>query len=205
MKIQRIGVIGAGTMGNGIAQVCALAGLDVTMVDVTPEALQRGLATVSSSLDRLVKKDKLQAAEKDAALARIRATVAYEDLAGVQLVIEAATENLELKLRILRQVEAVVGAEAVIASNTSSISISQLAAVLQRVQAECRKRRRIGVAIDAEHAALLAQPVGVQFEVEVHAHWPVSCPPVGWPAGGCSSLPPVLCIRLSSCWLSLLL
>ncbi len=132
MKIQRIGVIGAGTMGNGIAQVCALAGLDVTMVDVTPEALQRGLSTVSSSLERLVKKDKLQAAEKDAALARIRATVSYDDLAGAQLVIEAATENLELKLRILRQVEAVVGAEAVIASNTSSISISQLAAVLQK-------------------------------------------------------------------------
>jgi 3-hydroxybutyryl-CoA dehydrogenase len=119
-------------MGNGIAQVCALAGLDVTMVDVTPEALQRGLSTVSSSLERLVKKDKLQAAEKDAALARIRATVSYDDLAGAQLVIEAATENLELKLRILRQVEAVVGAEAVIASNTSSISISQLAAVLQK-------------------------------------------------------------------------
>jgi 3-hydroxybutyryl-CoA dehydrogenase len=132
MKIQHIGVIGAGTMGNGIAQVCALSGLDVTMVDVTPEALQRGLSTVSSSLERLVKKDKLQAAERDAALARIRATVSYDDLAGAQLVIEAATENLELKLRILRQVEAVVGADAVIASNTSSISISQLAAVLHK-------------------------------------------------------------------------
>ncbi len=134
MKIQRIGVIGAGTMGNGIAQVCALSGLQVTMIDVSTEALDRGMATMSTSLDRLVKKDKLTAADKDAALARVRATTAYEDLRDTQLVIEAATENIALKLRILQQIEAVVGADAVIASNTSSISITQLAAVLKSPQ-----------------------------------------------------------------------
>jgi len=134
MKIQRIGVIGAGTMGNGIAQVCALSGLEVTLIDVSKEALDRGMATMSNSLDRLVKKDKLTAADKDAALARVRPTVAYEDLRDVQLVIEAATENIALKLRILQQIEGVVGADAVIASNTSSISITQLAAVLKAPQ-----------------------------------------------------------------------
>ncbi len=134
MSIQRIGVIGAGTMGNGIAQVCALAGLQVTMIDVAQTSLDKGLATIASSLDRLVKKDKLSAADKDAALARIQATTAYDSLRDAQLVIEAATENLELKLRILQQVEAVVGEQAVIASNTSSISITQMAAVLRQPQ-----------------------------------------------------------------------
>jgi len=130
MSIQHVGVIGAGTMGNGIAQVCAVAGLRVTMVDINDAAVQRGLATIGASLDRLVQKEKLQPADKDAALARIRPTTAYEDLRDCALVIEAATENIELKLRILRQVESLVGREVVIASNTSSISISQLAAVL---------------------------------------------------------------------------
>jgi len=132
MNIQHIGVIGAGTMGNGIAQVCALAGLDVTMIDVSEAALERGVSTVAASLERMVQKEKLRAQEKDAALARIRTTVSYQELRGAQMVIEAATENLELKLRILREVEGVVGSDTVIASNTSSISITQLAAVLQR-------------------------------------------------------------------------
>jgi 3-hydroxybutyryl-CoA dehydrogenase len=130
----RIGVIGAGQMGNGIAQVCAAAGLDVTMVDVSDAALQRGVATVGSSLDRLVKKDKLSAAERDAIIARIQPSTDYATLKGAGIVVEAATENLELKLKILRQLEPLVGADAVIASNTSSISITQLAAVLDRPQ-----------------------------------------------------------------------
>ncbi len=134
MKIQRIGVIGAGTMGNGIAQACAQSGLDVTMIDISQASLDRGVATVSSSLDRLVKKEKITAADKAAALARIRTTLSYDDLRDAQLVIEAATENLELKLRILQQIEAAVTADAVIASNTSSISITQLAAVLKSPQ-----------------------------------------------------------------------
>lgn len=132
MNIQHVGVIGAGTMGNGIAQVCAMAGLQVTLVDVSDTALQRGLATITASLDRLVQKEKLQPPEKQAVLGRIRGTVRYQDLGHVTLVIEAATENPELKLHILREIEAVLAPGAVIASNTSSISISQLAAVLKR-------------------------------------------------------------------------
>jgi 3-hydroxybutyryl-CoA dehydrogenase len=130
----RIGVIGAGQMGNGIAQVCAAAGLDVTMVDVSEAALQRGVATVGSSLDRLVKKEKLSADERDAIVARIEPSTDYAALKGAGIVVEAATESLELKLKILRQLESLVGADAVIASNTSSISITQLAAVLDRPQ-----------------------------------------------------------------------
>ncbi|HEX2546473.1 MAG TPA: 3-hydroxyacyl-CoA dehydrogenase NAD-binding domain-containing protein, partial [Ramlibacter sp.] len=131
MSIRKIGIIGAGTMGNGIAQVCAVAGLDVTMVDVADAAVQRGIKTLTGSLERLVQKEKMQAADKDAALARVRGSTSYEDLKGSDIVIEAATENLELKLRILREVEALVGDDTVVASNTSSISISQLAAVLR--------------------------------------------------------------------------
>jgi 3-hydroxybutyryl-CoA dehydrogenase len=130
--IRRIGVIGAGTMGNGIAQACAVAGLPVTMVDISDEAVQRGMKTLSGSLDRLVKKDKLSEDAKAKALALVRGTTQYADLRDADLVIEAATENLELKLRILRQIEEIAGDQAVIATNTSSISITQLAAVLKR-------------------------------------------------------------------------
>lgn len=132
MKIERIGVIGAGTMGNGIAQVCAVAGIQVVMVDISDEAVQRGVKTLSGSLDRLVKKEKLTAAQKDTALALVTGTTDYAQLKDAQIVIEAATENPDLKLRILRQVESIVGDETVIASNTSSISITQLAAVLNK-------------------------------------------------------------------------
>ena len=132
MNSQHIGVIGAGTMGNGIAQACAVSGLDVTMIDVTDAALERGVKTVAGSLERLVKKDKLSAADRDAALARIHTSTDYASIKDCGLVIEAATENLEIKLRILRQIEALVGPEAAIATNTSSISITQMAAVLQR-------------------------------------------------------------------------
>ena len=132
MNTQHIGVIGAGTMGNGIAQVCAMAGLDVTIVDVSTAALDRGRSTIVSSLERLVQKDKLSAAEKEAVLRRVATTVSYQELRGCGLVVEAATENLDLKLRILRELEDTVAADAVVASNTSSISITQLAAVMKR-------------------------------------------------------------------------
>ncbi len=127
-----IGVIGAGTMGNGIAQVCATAGLKVTMLDVSDAALKRGLDTLGRNLERLVSKDKLSAEARDAALARIGTSLDYAAMRGADLVIEAATENLDLKLKILRQAAASVGEESVIATNTSSISITQLAAVLDR-------------------------------------------------------------------------
>lgn len=134
MSNPTIGVIGAGTMGNGIAQVCAQSGLQVTMIDVSEAAIQRGVSAIASSLDRLVKKDKLTSADKDAALGRVKAVTDYAALHSAGLVIEAATENLEVKLRILRQIEEATaggGEGTVIASNTSSLSISQLAAVLK--------------------------------------------------------------------------
>ena len=132
MTIKTVGIIGAGTMGNGIAQVCAVHGIRVVMVDINDAAVQRGLTAVSGSLDRLVKKDKLSAADKDVALARIQASTNYDDLKAAQLVIEAATESEALKLKILGQLDALLPAEAIIATNTSSISITKLAAATQR-------------------------------------------------------------------------
>jgi 3-hydroxybutyryl-CoA dehydrogenase len=132
MSMQKVGVIGAGLMGNGIAQACAVAGLQVVMVDVNDAAIQRGTSTIAGSLDRLVKKEKLSAGDKDAALARITGTTQYATLKGVDLLIEAATENLELKLRILKQVDELLDANTIIATNTSSISITQLAAVVSK-------------------------------------------------------------------------
>lgn len=132
MSIQRVGVIGAGTMGNGIAQACAASGVDVVMVDINDAAVQRGLATITSSFDRLIKKDKLTEAQKQAALARIQVSTDYQALVGVHLVIEAATENEALKVKILQQLDTMLPAEVVVATNTSSISITKLAAVTQR-------------------------------------------------------------------------
>lgn len=130
MSIQRVGVIGAGTMGNGIAQACAVKGISVVMVDIQQAAVDKGLATVSSSLDRLIKKEAMTEAEKSKALSLIQGSTRYEELAKVDLVIEAATENHALKIKILQQLDAIVGPEVLIASNTSSISITQLAAVV---------------------------------------------------------------------------
>ncbi|OOG11131.1 3-hydroxybutyryl-CoA dehydrogenase [Pseudomonas sp. B21-040] len=128
MNLQNIGVIGAGTMGNGIAQVCALAGFNVTLIDISESALQKALATVGKNLDRQVAKETLSQEQKLAALDKIRTSTDYASLQNAQLVIEAATENLDLKLRVLQQIAAQVSAECVIASNTSSLSITQLAA-----------------------------------------------------------------------------
>ena len=132
MTIQTVGIIGAGTMGNGIAQACAVSGINVVMVDISDAAVQKGLATVSGSLDRLIKKEKMSEADKAAALARIKTSTSYDDLKAAQIVIEAATENHELKVKILKQVDAIVAPEVIIASNTSSISITQLAAATSR-------------------------------------------------------------------------
>jgi len=129
--IERVGVIGAGTMGNGIAQACATAGVDVVMVDVAQPALDRGVAAIGASLERLQKKDKITADARDAALARVTASTDYATLSRANLVIEAATENLELKLMILKDVAARAMPDAIVASNTSSISITALAAVVR--------------------------------------------------------------------------
>ncbi|MGF6970352.1 3-hydroxybutyryl-CoA dehydrogenase [Paraburkholderia sp. WC7.3g] len=130
MAIETIGVVGAGTMGNGIAQTAAIAGMKVVMIDVTDEALAKGMAALSASMDRLVAKEKLDRPARDAALARIETSTDYQRLAAVDLVIEAATESADLKLRIVKQIESVVKHDAIVASNTSSISITTLAASL---------------------------------------------------------------------------
>ncbi|MFO1311162.1 MAG: 3-hydroxybutyryl-CoA dehydrogenase [Burkholderiales bacterium] len=133
--IRKAGVIGAGTMGNGIAQACAVAGVPVVMLDVDQRAVDRGVAAIGSSLDRLVKKEKMSAADREAALGHVRATKSYDDLAGCDLVIEAAPENLELKLRVLREAEKRLAAGGILASNTSSISITAMAAAVSRPDA----------------------------------------------------------------------
>lgn len=132
MQITTVGIIGAGTMGNGIAQACAVSGLQVVMVDISDAAVTKGLATVAGSLERLIKKEKITPFERDAALARIQVSTSYDALLPAQLVIEAATENFELKVKIVKQLDALLPAEVIIASNTSSISITKLAAVTGR-------------------------------------------------------------------------
>jgi len=111
-----------------------VSGIDVVMVDVAQAAVDKGLATIGKSLDRLVAKDKMSEADKAAALARIKGSTSYDDLKAAQIVIEAATENHELKLKILKQVDAIVAPEVIIASNTSSISITKLAAATGRAE-----------------------------------------------------------------------
>ena len=133
-SLQTIGVIGAGTMGSGIAQACAVVGLSVTMIDVDEAAVARGRNAVSSSLDRLVKKEKLSAADKEAALNCIDGTTDYGALRKCDFVIEAATENEAVKVKILEQIDEFANPEATVATNTSSISITKLAAATTRPQ-----------------------------------------------------------------------
>ena len=134
MGIQSVGIIGAGTMGNGIAQACAVSGLNVVMVDINDAAVAKGLATIASSLDRLIKKEKMTEAEKAAALSRIKTSTNCQDFTGSQMVIEAATENYDLKIKILKQLDGIVSKDTIIASNTSSISITQMAAEVSNPQ-----------------------------------------------------------------------
>jgi len=132
MNIKTVGVVGAGTMGNGIAQVCAVAGLEVIMQDIDPEQVVRGLNTISGSLDRLIKKEKIGDAEKQSTLANITTTTALADLADADIVIEAATEREALKLDIFRQLDALCQPDAILASNTLSISLTKIAGVTRR-------------------------------------------------------------------------
>jgi 3-hydroxybutyryl-CoA dehydrogenase len=132
--IRTVGVVGAGTMGNGIAQACAVAGLDAVMIDVADAAVQKGTAAIAASLERLVRKDKLTAEAKGQALARVRGGTDYAALADADFVVEAATERVDLKLDILRKVDAIARPGVIVASNTSSISITQLAAVTKRAE-----------------------------------------------------------------------
>jgi 3-hydroxybutyryl-CoA dehydrogenase len=134
MGIQTVGIIGAGTMGNGIAQACAVSGLNVIMVDINDAAVAKGLSTIASSLDRLIKKEKMTEAEKASALSRIKTSTNYQDFTASQMVIEAATENYDLKIKILKQLDGIVSKDTIIASNTSSISITQMAAEVSNPQ-----------------------------------------------------------------------
>ncbi len=130
--IQQIGIVGAGTMGNGIAQVCAAAGLQVVMTDISEAALTKGISVVSGSLERLVTKQKMSDADRQAALKRIATTTDSAKLANCDLVIEAATENEDLKVKILKDLCTKLRPSALLATNTSSISITKLAAATDR-------------------------------------------------------------------------
>jgi 3-hydroxybutyryl-CoA dehydrogenase len=127
-----IGVVGAGTMGNGIAQVAARAGYEVVLRDVSEEFLERGMQAIDRSLQRDVDKERLKEEEKRAVVGRIRTTTALSDLAGAGFVVEAITENLEAKRMLFRELDEACGAESILASNTSSISITKLGAATRR-------------------------------------------------------------------------
>jgi 3-hydroxybutyryl-CoA dehydrogenase len=130
--IETVGIIGAGTMGNGIAQICAAAGLSVVMTDISDAAVARGTSVIEKSLERLVNKQKMSDADRNAALKRITGTTDKAKLANCDLVIEAATENEDLKVKILKDLCASLRPQTVIATNTSSISITKLAAATDR-------------------------------------------------------------------------
>jgi 3-hydroxybutyryl-CoA dehydrogenase len=132
MPIERVGVIGAGTMGNGIAHVFARSGYRVTLCDVEQKFLDRGLETIGKNLDRELAKGKITAADKVAALKRIVSVLDRAELAPCDFVIEAATEKFEIKAEIFRDLDQICRPEVILASNTSSISITRLAAVTRR-------------------------------------------------------------------------
>ena len=131
MSISKIFVIGAGTMGNGIAQTAATSGFDVTMMDVAPDALEKAQATIARSVNKLHEKGRLTEHQRDAALG-LKTTSDLQGAASADIVIEAATENPDLKLKIFRDVDAVARPETILASNTSSISITKIAGATSR-------------------------------------------------------------------------
>jgi len=132
MDITRIGVVGAGQMGNGIAHVAALSGVAVVLTDVARELVEKGVATVDRNMDRQVAKGALSAEEKREALNRITPAVGVSGLADCQMVIEAVVESFDVKAAVFRELDRLLAGEALLASNTSSISITKLAAVTSR-------------------------------------------------------------------------
>jgi 3-hydroxybutyryl-CoA dehydrogenase len=128
IEIRNVGVIGAGAMGNGIAQTFAAAGYPVTMRDLKPELVDRGISAITKSLDRLTSRGKMTSAERDAALARIKPTIDLSDLAECDIVVEAILEKYELKAAVIKELDATCRPEAIFATNTSSISVTQIAA-----------------------------------------------------------------------------
>jgi 3-hydroxybutyryl-CoA dehydrogenase len=127
-----IGVVGAGTMGNGIAQTAANAGFDVVMCDVSRDFVDRGLANIGKSLERFVKKETITDDQKNEVLGRIKATTDLDDLKDCSLIVEAATENFDVKRRIFERLDSIAGPDAILSSNTSSISITKIAAGTKR-------------------------------------------------------------------------
>jgi 3-hydroxybutyryl-CoA dehydrogenase len=127
-----IGIVGAGTMGNGIAQTAARAGYDVVMCDVKQEFVDRGMAAIGKSLDRFVKKEEISEEEKNNILGKIKATTNLEDLKDCFIVVEAATEQFEIKKEIFTKLDSVTSADCILASNTSSISITKIGAVTSK-------------------------------------------------------------------------
>lgn len=132
MAIKKIGVVGAGQMGNGIAQVGAHKGFQVLMMDISEAAIQKGMSTIESSCDRMIKKGTLTDADKKSILANLKTTTSMKDLGDCDLVVEAATENIDLKLKIFKELDQVCKKEALLCTNTSSISITKIAAVTSR-------------------------------------------------------------------------
>ena len=130
--IKKIGVVGAGQMGNGIAQVSAATGFDVILSDISQEALDRGMATIQKSLDKFVSKEKISESERDAILGRISTTLELSEVAQADLVIEAATEREDLKLDIFKKLDELAPANTILATNTSSISITRIAGATNR-------------------------------------------------------------------------
>ena len=133
--MKNIAVIGAGTMGNGIAHVFAQCGYKVNLIDVSSKALEKGLATISKNLDRQVAKEKISTTEKENSLNNISTISNLKDgVSGVDLVIEAATENIDLKLKIFQELDTLTSENVILATNTSSISITKIAAVTNRAE-----------------------------------------------------------------------
>lgn len=132
MTISTIAVVGAGIMGSGIAQTFAVAGLSVSLIDVSDSAVKRGLSTIESSLTRLVKKEKISEIDKTAALSRIVASTSDDEITAKDLVVESATENEALKLKLLHDIDTLLKPEGIIVTNTSSFSITRLAAATSR-------------------------------------------------------------------------
>ena len=132
MEMRMVGVVGAGQMGNGIAQVAANSGLNVIMSDIADELVQKGLATIKKNLDRSVQKEKMTAEDRDHIMARITGTTRIEDMAQADFVVEAATENESLKRDIFKNLDGICGQEIILATNTSSISITKIAAATRR-------------------------------------------------------------------------
>lgn len=131
-EIKKIGIIGAGQMGHGIAQVAAVSGYQVVLSDISEDALKKGIAGVEKSLAKFVKKERLSAADRDAALGRISTTTSLKEAAQTDLIVEAATENEDLKFKIFRDLDTHAPAHAILATNTSSISITRIAAQTER-------------------------------------------------------------------------